>query len=55
MKDIVYCSECKYFDTYNVECEKNHNPKPPYNKWFCAEGKEKGLNQNVGKQPKPYE
>ena len=35
---IVHCTECKHFDNYNVECTKNHDPKPPYNIWYCADG-----------------
>ena len=35
---VTVCSKCIFFDKYNVECEKNHNPRPPYDKWFCADG-----------------
>ena len=40
---IARCKDCKHFDRYNVECKKNHNPKPPYNKWFCADGENDAL------------
>lgn len=39
---IVFCNRCKHFDTYNVECLNHHNPKPPYDKWFCADGEKDG-------------
>lgn len=35
---VVRCKNCRYFDDYNVECIKGHNPNPPYNCWFCADG-----------------
>ena len=31
------CDNCKYFDHYNVECKKLHNPEPPYSDWYCAD------------------
>jgi len=36
--DIVRCKDCIYFNDYFVECDKGHDPKPPYDKWFCADG-----------------
>ena len=39
-KEIVNCTDCKYFDSYNCECVKSHNPNPPYKEWYCAEGEE---------------
>lgn len=38
---ITTCIKCEYFDDYWVKCTKNHNPNPPYNEWYCAEGKPK--------------
>lgn len=35
---IVRCKDCMYLDSYYVECNKGHNPKPPYDRWFCADG-----------------
>ena len=36
---VIRCSDCEYWDSYNVECMKCHNPCPPYSNWFCADGK----------------
>ena len=36
---VVRCKDCTHWDTYNVECMKRHHPVPPYDCWFCAEGK----------------
>ena len=38
---VVRCKDCVHLDSYYVECKKGHNPKPPYDSWFCADGKER--------------
>ena len=38
---IVRCHDCVWFDHYNVECEKGHDPKPPYTSFSCTDGKRK--------------
>ena len=37
---VVRCKDCIHLNSYYVECDKGHNPKPPYDKWFCADGEE---------------
>ena len=43
-QEIVRCNVCRFFDSYNVECTKNHDPRPPYDEWFCADGKRREEN-----------
>ena len=39
--ELVRCNDCRFFDSYNVECTKKHGPRPPYNEWFCADGRKR--------------
>ena len=38
---IVPCYDCVWFDHYTAECEKGHDPTPPYTSFSCTDGKRK--------------
>ena len=41
VQPLVRCFDCGHFDHYNADCMEGHNPNPPYEKWFCADGVKK--------------
>ena len=38
MVEVVRCKDCMSYNSYFVKCNKGHNPRPPYDRWFCADG-----------------